>query len=659
MDLNFNMEWDALGGQLLQPQISEVSPGFFHVRFCAQLPYETPQDLWQVTLRPKFPPVFWWAPHLAPEEGYCADQHSFRCPALIAKDASRVFMVLPDLECLKKAQNRWFLDLDAEKQELYLGISECEVPEHVLFRRKGGNVFPAGEFAFGFYVYESRAEADILNPFRFVLSFYWEKEGKPLFEAGAPAHAPLLQYCQRTYGWAFDSWKETVWQEFELNGTTVGAPAFIVNYTQSPNYPGLPTWRERLSVWNQAWFHSLRSASGLYRYACRSGNEPLKQKAMLTKKLALNMPQRPDGLFYSVIATGMESVDAAQGNVWRSTGWDTKFFGNSNRNPITGDIAASPFHLLDMSVTATWMLRWYKDLEQDEALLAYARRYADGLLKLQREDGFFPAWITQAGEQLSQLQISPETSASVTFLAELYALTGEKQYLHSALKAMNAVETEIIPHGRWEDFETYWSCCRWGEGYLGKKIPRSGMYKQCNFSMFWTAEALLALYDVTGEARYLQTGQRVLDELLMTQAVWQPPYLRVPVFGGFGVMNCDGEWLDARQSLFAETIIRYGMMLDSDEYIQRGIAALRASFVMMYCPENPGVKSQWEARWPFFGPDDYGFTMENYGHDGIIDEHYTGIGEFTIYDWGNGAASEGYMRISQKYGEILRRYGEM
>lgn len=37
--------------------------------------------------------------------------------------------------------------------------------------------------------------------------------------------------------------------------------------------------------------------------------------------------------------------------------------------------------------------------------------------------------------------------------------------------------------------------------------------------------------------------------------------------------------------------------------------------------------------------------MENYGHDGRADELHTGIGEFTIYDWGNGAASEAVMRV--------------
>ena len=84
------------------------------------------------------------------------------------------------------------------------------------------------------------------------------------------------------------------------------------------------------------------------------------------------------------------------------------------------------------------------------------------------------------------------------------------------------------------------------------------MFKQNNFSMFWTAEALMEAYRITGERDYLTLGERTLDELLMTQASWQPPYMYVNVLGGFGVMNADGEWNDSRQSLFAGLILRYG-----------------------------------------------------------------------------------------------------
>jgi hypothetical protein len=115
-------------------------------------------------------------------------------------------------------------------------------------------------------------------------------------------------------------------------------------------------------------------------------------------------------------------------------------------------------------------------------------------------------------------------------------------------------------------------------------------------------------------------------------------------------MNADGEWNDSRESLFAALILQYGQLLDVPEYKERGISALRASFAMMYCPENPATKAQWEKVWTFFGKEDYGFTMENYGHGGRTSPEGEGMGSFTIYDWGNGAASEAYNRIVDQFG---------
>ena len=374
--------------------------------------------------------------------------------------------------------------------------------------------------------------------------------------------------------------------------------------------------------------------------------------ALKTKELALAFPQE-QGFFPGLIATEMESVES-QGKFFnRSKGWDSFYFGNSNRNPYTWDPRESPYHVLDMSFTAWLMLTWYEELEQDNRLLDYALAYAEGLLGVQQKDGFFPGWLTKdTFIPMQHLNQSPETSMSVTFLLKLYELTKNQRYRTSALKALQAVTTHVIPVGQWEDFETYWSCSRYGEHDLvGKKVARNDMFKQNTLGMYWTAQALLESYKVTKDKSYLHLGQRTLDEMLMLQAVWQPPFIHVPALGGFGVMNADAEWSDSRQSLFSELILDYGKVLKNKEYSQRGLAALRASFVMMYCPENPQSMDQWQKAWPFFGKDDYGFMMENYGHGGVANPEGLGIGDFTIYDWGNGAAAEAYNRMVDHYGE--------
>ncbi|WP_421809873.1 hypothetical protein [Flagellimonas sp.] len=635
-----------LGAYHPEIKVEKMGDGMINVRLTYTITDTLRQNDWSIGIVPSFRPEFNWAPHLTPTDEHIIAQHVFRAPAVIMSNDTKLIAVLPDIDLIKNGSPvKWYMDMDAPGNMIALGASNYGVKEHVLFTKEEGAVYPPGKFEYGFKILVSDKAADIANPWRKILSHYWREYGKPLYDRGEPIATDLDAYVERTYKWAFGSWKEAVWQEFKINGRTVGAPVFIVNVTQSPNYGKMVNEREFRSIWNQAWFSSLRSASGLYRYAKRTGNDTLLQKAKLGKELALAFPQQ-NGFFNGLIATEMEKTEVDGEEYNKSKGWGSYYFGNSNRNPVTWDAKESPFHILDMSWTAYLMLKWYEDLEKDKRLLDYAVRYADALVGIQGKDGFFPAWLDRnTYEPLNILKKSPESSMSVTFLLELHKITGKSSYRDAALRAMDAVIEEVVPVGKWEDFETYWSCSRYGGDHLGRKFERNNMYKQNNFSIYWTAEALLNAYGLTHEKRYLDIGQRTMDELLMTQASWQPPFIYVKTLGGFGVMNADGEWNDSRQSLFAELIMRYGEVTSNLEYTERGMAALKASFIMMYCPENPITKEQWEKKFPFFGPEDYGFMMENYGHGGLTDSMGLGIGPFTIYDWGNGAAAEAYNRI--------------
>ena len=121
----------------------------------------------------------------------------------------------------------------------------------------------------------------------------------------------------------------------------------------------------------------------------------------------------------------MEFVEVDGERLNRSRGWETAFWGNSDRNPVNRpsgqprnrDAAAAPYHILDMSWTALLMLRWFEELEQDRRLLAFARNYADSLLLLQDVEGFFPAWLDKTTlRPLGIIDRSPESSMSATFL---------------------------------------------------------------------------------------------------------------------------------------------------------------------------------------------------------------------------------------------------
>lgn len=635
---------------------TEVAEGIVKVIVTFDLKDTLHQDDWQVKITPAFTPDFHWAPHLTPTGNHIISQHVFRSPAIVVASENKKLTVIPNLDFLQELPPvKWYMDVNAPENSITLGMSETEVREHVLFVRQPGAAFHPGKTEFSFYILATDKKEDLSNPFRNAAAFIWENWGSEAYHERAAASDDLEKYVEHTYNWAFNTWKDNVWQEFKLNGKDVGAPVFIVNTTQSPNHLGEINEREFRSVWNQAWFNSLRSASGLYRYGRRTGNRELQDYALKTKELALQFPQEK-GFFPGLIATEMHQVEIDGENYNRSKGWETLYFGNSNRNPYTWNPADAPYHILDMSFTANQMVLWYSELEQDSRLIDFAVNYADALVEIQSDDGFYPAWLDSENLQpLKHLNDSPESSMSVTFLLNLFKITNNEKYRASAIKAMNAIIERIVPQGRWEDFETYWSCSRYGaENLVGNKVERNNQFKQNTLSMFWTAEALLNTFRQTGKEEYLKWGQRTLDEMLMYQASWQPPFIYVRAVGGFGVMNADGEWNDSRQSLFSELILQYGEALSMNEYTERGLAALYASFEMMYCPENEETKEQWEKAWPFFDETDYGFMMENYGHGGVTSPDGIGIGEFTIYDWGNGAASEAWNRIADKHVSLLK-----
>lgn len=649
----FTVNFSQIPGSDLRCTWKQEAQNRYLLTIQGSLQEDTFVGQWHVGIRPNFEPSFYYTPHLTPKEDNVIDMHVYRTPAMMMGCEDRILCVMPVLDDFRDGKLRHYMDFIAPEKEMRLGLTTTRIGAHVLYHSTAEAVLPKGEFVFGIRFLLLTGE-DVANPFRPVLSYYWENYGRK-DSARLTDCSRLMPYVKYTYDWAMDRWENVVWQEFELDGKRVGAPQMIVVATQSPNFREPTSNREQVAIWNQAWFSSLRSAQGLFRYGKETGNEAYVAKARMTKELALAFPQE-DGLFDTVIGVPNEAYEIDGKTYYRSSDWEThKFFGNSNRNPVTRKLEDSPRHVLDMSWTALKMLEWYEELEQDQRLINYARKYADRLLTLQDTKGYFPAWIDKKdGHILQELKQSPECAVSVSLLVKLYQFTGEKAYLDSALRCMDVLIKEVMPDSRWEDFETYWSCSRYGADTMqGKKFTRNSSYKQCSLSPFWMAQALYDCYMQTGQNVYLQKGQRCLDEMLMYQSSFQPNYFPITVVGGFGVMNCDAELNDARQSLFAETILCYGKLLKSAEYMERGSAALRASFSMMYCPENPAAKIQWEKRWPFFGPEDYGFMMENYGHDGYVYGDNLGIGVFTIYDWGNGAASEAVMRIKNHFYEMF------
>ena len=128
----------------------------------------------------------------------------------------------------------------------------------------------------------------------------------------------------------------------------------------------------------------------------------------------------------------------------------------------------------------------------------------------------------------------------------------------------------------------------------------------------------------------------------MVQQVWQPPFIYVPALGGFGVMNCDGEWERFTRDAFLPNCFWTTTASRGDKnYFERGVAAAKSGFIMMYCPENPTVKKMWGEGLSLVWIRGLRFLpWRTMPHGGRTSAQGEGMGVFTIYDWGNGAASE-------------------
>ena len=564
-----------------------------------------------------------WKPHLTPSPDMVISEGVFRSPAIIFESDTEVLALIPDLDALEQPHPLPFLMDWTHDTGLYYGVGRHEETRHIYYRLTDQPIAPEEAVCFSFYWVRTRRQSAHARDFRPVLSALWALFGAPRM-AHPRAAADLMPYVAHVYGWAFDRWQDVCWQEFALDGTPVGGVVFIVTTHQKPGRGQEKHWREAKSLWNQAWFCSLRSAYGYRLYGARIGDEELMRKGDLCLRFALSAP-RVNGFSASY-------YEATPEGDWGDGHWTF----SSNRRPPEHEHYA---HLLDNSWTCYWMLRWYADIAQRPELLAYVQTYVAALLPLQEADGSFPAWVVPDTLARSPFLLqSPETAVHAMLLATLYDITGDAALLAPLRRIGDFLCQHILPEGRWEDFETYWSCSQqWDGKQHGQRDARSGFYSHCTFGMYWTAEALLAVARLTGEDAYLDAGERALAEASLYQALCRPHGFSVPTVGGFGVLNCDDEWNDARQSLFALTYLRYYQRTRNPVYRQRALFAMQASFYMMYCPENPEAMALYQSVYPFLNADDYGFHMENYHHGGLNWQH--GLGEFTIFDWGNGAAA--------------------
>jgi hypothetical protein len=565
---------------------------------------------------------FCWVPNLRIKEDYVIGDHVFRSPAVIVQKSSFLAALVPNLDIL--AENRKMktaLDFNLKSTQSFgptfgYGFKEYKPVPHVFYQHDSSMTkeFKKETLTYGYYILAD-CEAHPQDGFMQVLRFLWSMYGSEYTKRLEPQVLSFDEYARRAYDCMFKQYD--IWREVEFEGKRVGGTIW-------QTYVGDPKEGRAPEIKNQAWFNNFRVAYGMYHYGSKWGNKDLVEKARLMKNLVLAAPSEK-GIFASVLSIKR----------WVMT-WSKGTRAHENYDF---------YHTADDAWTGHWMLQWYRDFEQDKALLEKAKALGELLVEAQLPSGAIPAWVQVKDgkiEPVPPLEESATTACPAFFLVELYRETGGMKYLAAAEKAAGFVEKNVIPENKWFDFELYFTVCGKKGGI---KDEYTGLWAQNNLSLWWAAELFAKLYEATNKQDYLDVGKRLIDLLCLYQQVWNPPYLSFYAFGGFGVMNTDAEWNDARQSMFAPTLMHYYNLTGEDEYFERGIAALRASFALMFIPENKEISV---GDLSTIKPMDYGSMSENYGHYGD-DRRVPG---YMYFDWGSGSSASAAAYVERMYGDV-------
>ncbi len=266
-----------------------------------------------------------------------------------------------------------------------------------------------------------------------------------------------------------------------------------------------------------------------------------------------------------------------------SSKWENGLFNNFIKS-FDSKETENKIRLADLSNTCLLLCKNYKEMESDERILKFLKKYAEKLKTFQRPGGYFPAWINkETGKTLQLCVRSAETAVHSLFFNELNKLIPDSSYMSSARRGINFVINKVIKKGSWENSEAFF------ELELPDK-KRKKLFKSLNpahvLSMWWAAEALLQLHKTTDSARYLSYGRRALDELSLYQQLWSPGFCDKNLYGGFGSSNSSPFWNCSVQISIAKTFLDYYKVCGLTEYFSRGTAALHASFTLKDEKEN-------------------------------------------------------------------------
>jgi hypothetical protein len=530
----------------------------------------------------------------SPSVGGFDPDAQYKAPLILVQAARVALGIVPDLAALHRDELQrcnHALDLDVPSgPTLGVGFLPARYASHSVYSPEPCRTWNANQAVENAYFLLLTATATPGQAYRQAVRFHWGQFGRAGQTHAADEQVGTDPRYRKLAIW--DDWRKMVWEE-ESPQTWLAVPL-----PDGSTGGGARTrrWGPGPSVYLSSWFNTLRTSYSMALYARRTSNAKLLKLAGQTVELALKAPGR-DGAF-KCIAVPMEGGKAT---IWAAGDGS----GGSTKDGFLG---------YDMCWTGYWLLKWRSaGLPDSEGVLPRCRQLARFLIAHQAADGMLPTRFAEDGsvqEELSRT-VKAETGPVVLFLLELYTQDPNPAYLKAARAAMDFLQRQVIPLRQWYDYETFWSC----SPRKPRFDERTQQWPANNLALGQTVAAFLSAYRVTGEPRFLATGECLLDYLLLYQQCWTNPVLKnltssTMLLGGFTTQNSDAEWSDARQSQFGNILLDYYRSTGKVEYLERGIAALRAQF-----PISPS---------------------ENWAHCG-----YGGKAGVSSFHWGTGSGMAG------------------
>jgi len=610
-------------------------------------------------------PDYTWVPHVCPRKNYVIGDHVFRSPVIIYGKKNLFFALIPDLHLLANNYNfKMFLDFTVKENELgenpYIayGFGNYKPSRHILFKheqKKNMEIGKGVKFSFGYYV-KIFSPSDYNQVLKETNQILWNTYGRDsLYKNLNPQVVPYNKNVEEGFKSIFERHK--AWGDFEINGVPCGGfwqKSYIGIKKVSFRYLSQEKLLETIpievkditpysgadaAIWNNAWFMNIRSGYSLKYFGKLWNDNDLMDKGNKILNTLLSLP-RMNGFFPSLIYPSAPNTKEI-----------------STINGLKGFIKTHDFNMVDVSLAMYWALKFYQDFDdKNEQILIKSKALISFIEKVQLTNGSIPIFVNFDNSESiptmrDELIESASSGAVLMFILECYKVTKEPNILSIAESITRYLLTEVLPYDKWHDFEVFFSCTNQPFNAYDKRTKSHYMN---TLSIYWCVEGLKELFKITNNRTYLDAGERVLATLSLFQQVWNMPYINFNTYGGFCSQNSDAELNDARTALFVRTYMEYYLETGNKEYMERGIAALRACWALQLlreyqeqCPGNLEGISELDGV-------DRGGIFENYGHYGKD----VRVQELIEFDWGIGSAATATAYTKEHFGDLFIDFKE-